>query len=55
MMKLLSEVEKSHYEENGFVMLRNVFTQDEIEEMSLEYDNLFKVKLKWALAKIRFT
>ena len=45
-MKFLTEAEKNFYLENGFVHLRNVFDEPEVEEISAEYDDVFRVKKK---------
>jgi hypothetical protein len=44
-MKFLTEPEKVFYLENGFVLLKDVFSREEVEEMSDEYDNIFQVIL----------
>lgn len=44
-MKFLTETEKSFYLENGFILLKNVFDPNELEEVSQEYDRLFQVKV----------
>jgi hypothetical protein len=44
-MKFLTEPEKVFYLENGFVLLKDVFSRDEVEEMSGEYNNIFQVIL----------
>ena len=44
-MKLLNEQQKQFYGTNGFVKLSNIFTKDEIDELSCEYDELFQVHL----------
>jgi hypothetical protein len=47
-MKLLSAEEKTFYEKNGFILLNNIFTSTEIEEISNEYDAIFEVVSAWA-------
>ena len=42
MWKLLTAEEKHFYTENGYVQLSNVFSPDEVEEMSEEYDSIFE-------------
>ena len=42
-MKFLTANQKSFYAENGYIKLENVFTNDEINHMSKEYDDLFQV------------
>ena len=42
-MKFLSAKQKKFYEDNGYVVA-DVFTEEEIEELSLEYDAIFKRK-----------
>ncbi len=42
-MKLLTENQKNFYLENGFVLLENIFSEKEFEEISTEYDNVFQV------------
>jgi hypothetical protein len=44
-MKFLTEPEKVFYLENGFVLLKDVFSREEVEEMSDEYNNIFQVIL----------
>jgi hypothetical protein len=43
MVKFLRGEQKTFYAENGFVQLENVFSSDEVEEMSEEYDRVFQV------------
>jgi len=42
-MKFLADDEYSFYKENGYILLKNVFDPIELEEISQEYDTLFKV------------
>ena len=42
-MKFLTANQKSFYSENGYIKLENVFSDDEINHMSKEYDDLFQV------------
>ncbi len=42
-MKFLTEPEKVFYLENGFVLLKDVFSREEVEELSDEYNNIFQV------------
>ncbi len=42
-MKHLSFEQKQFYHDNGFVKLENIFTHEELTEISEEYDSLFKV------------
>ena len=42
MLKLLTAEEKQFYTDNGYVQLGNVFSPDEVEEMSEEYDDIFE-------------
>ena len=42
MLKLLTADEKQFYNDNGYVHLSNVFSPDEVEEMSEEYDTIFE-------------
>ncbi|KAJ9589693.1 hypothetical protein L9F63_017099, partial [Diploptera punctata] len=41
---LLTEDQLEFYKENGFIQLSNIFTSDEIDEISEEYRTLFKMK-----------
>lgn len=43
---MLSKDQLSFYSENGYVLLDNVFSPEEIEECSSEYDKLFQAKQK---------
>ncbi|KAK0182206.1 hypothetical protein PV327_000367 [Microctonus hyperodae] len=43
-LKFLSSAQKECWRENGYVKLTNVFTPEEILEMSMEYDELFERK-----------
>jgi len=40
----LTEAEKEFYVENGYILLDNVFTKEEIDECCKEYDALFQEK-----------
>ena len=42
MLKLLTSEEKQFYAENGYVRLCNVFSPEEVDEMSAEYDDVFE-------------
>ena len=42
MLKLLTAEEEQFYTENGYVRLGNVFSPDEVDEMSAEYDDVFE-------------
>ena len=42
MLKLLTAEEKQFYTDTGFVHLGNVFSPEEVEEMSQEYDDIFE-------------
>lgn len=46
LLKILTPEQKAHYGENGFVKLTNIFTQEEINELSNEYDVVFEQKLR---------
>lgn len=41
---MLSKEQLDFYSQNGYLLLDGVFTADEIEECSFEYDKLFKAK-----------
>lgn len=41
---MLSEQQLNFYSQNGYLLLDTVFTPQEIEECSLEYDKLFQAK-----------
>lgn len=41
---MLSEKQKKFYSDNGYLLLDGVFTPEEIEECSVEYDKLFQSK-----------
>lgn len=41
---MLSKEQLNFYSENGYLLLDEVFSPEEIEECSLAYDNLFKAK-----------
>lgn len=41
---MLSEEQLSFYSKNGYLLLDSVFTPEEIEECSLEYNKLFQAK-----------
>lgn len=43
-MKYLTSEQKQFYKENGYILLDNIFSPDEIEECSTAYDELFKLK-----------
>lgn len=43
-MKFLTSAQKEFYKDNGFVLLSNVFTHSQCEEMSKDYNNIFKRK-----------
>jgi len=40
----LTPEQKESYKENGFILLDNVFTNDEVEEISQAYDDVFNLK-----------
>ena len=42
-MKFLTKDQKSFYSENGYIKLENILTNDEINHMSKEYDDIFQV------------
>jgi hypothetical protein len=42
-MKFLTEDQKKFYQENGFILLSNVFSEEEFEVISDEYSKVFKV------------
>lgn len=42
----LTAEQKKSYQENGFVLLDNIFTNEEMEEMSEAYDEVFDLKKK---------
>ena len=42
-MKFLSDSQKKNYEENGFILIKNIFEENELVEISDEYDNIFQV------------
>jgi phytanoyl-CoA hydroxylase len=42
-MKFLTEDQKKFYQENGFILLSNVFSEEEFEVISNEYSKVFKV------------
>ena len=44
-MKFLTGDQKKFYEENGFILLSNIFSEEEFEVISEEYSNVFKVTL----------
>ena len=41
---MLSPEQMSSYHENGFILLSNIFSSEEIEECSNEYDYIFNLK-----------
>lgn len=41
---MLSKEQLSFYAQNGYLLLDEVFTPEEIDECSLEYDKLFRAK-----------
>lgn len=41
---MLSTEQLSSYHENGFILLNNIFSKEEIEECSNEYDYIFNLK-----------
>jgi phytanoyl-CoA hydroxylase len=43
---ILTEQQKSSYKSQGFLLLNNVFSEEEIEECSEEYDRIFEAKAK---------
>ncbi|ODM99842.1 Phytanoyl-CoA dioxygenase, peroxisomal [Orchesella cincta] len=43
-MGFLSETQKQFYKENGFILLDNVFSETEIDQCSVAYDELFELK-----------
>lgn len=45
-LKFLTAEQKKCWEENGFVKLSNIFTDEEFNEISSEYDDLFSRKQK---------
>ncbi len=44
-MKFLNNCQKKFYQENGFVLLQNIFEENEFEEISAEYDNIFQANI----------
>lgn len=40
----LTPEQKKSFQENGFILLDNIFTNDEIQEMSDAYDQVFDLK-----------
>ena len=40
-MLLLTEEQKRSYATNGYVLLDNVFTSEEVDEISSAYDSVF--------------
>ena len=44
-MKFLTGDQKKFYQENGFILLSNIFSEEEFEVISDEYSNVFKVTL----------
>lgn len=42
----LTEEQKKSFKETGFVLLDNIFTNEEMEEMSEAYDEVFDLKQK---------
>lgn len=45
-MGRLSEEQKNFYKENGFVVLKDLISKDELASICEEYNKLFDVKLK---------
>lgn len=43
-MGRLSAEEKQFYKDNGYILIQNLFTDQELEELSTEYDDLFRRK-----------
>ncbi|KPI95283.1 Phytanoyl-CoA dioxygenase, peroxisomal [Papilio xuthus] len=43
-MTRLTAEEKKFYKDNGYILIRNPFTAEELEELSTEYDDLFRRK-----------
>ena len=43
-MKFLSKLQKDFYSQNGFIKLENLLSDEEIEEASNAYSDLFKVQ-----------
>lgn len=41
---MLSKEQLHFYSQNGYLLLDGVFTSEEIEECSVEYDKLFQAK-----------
>lgn len=39
---LLTEEQKQFYKENGYLLVKNVFTEEELKEIETEYENLFR-------------
>lgn len=42
----LTEAQKEFYKENGYIQLSNIFTPEEVEEISQAYDSVFERKKK---------
>lgn len=45
-MPLLTEEQQKFWDENGYVLLDDIFTSEEVEEMSEAYDEIFNMKKK---------
>ncbi|XP_068619248.1 probable phytanoyl-CoA dioxygenase [Battus philenor] len=43
-MGRLTASEKKFYKDNGYILISNLFTEDELSRLSQEYDNLFQRK-----------
>lgn len=43
-MKVLTDVQRDFYKSNGYIQLSNVFSVEAIDEVSVEYDRIFKVE-----------
>lgn len=52
-MGRLSSEQKKFYKENGYLILKNIISEEMLKEMSTEYDNLFErandknVEISW--------
>lgn len=40
----LTAEQKKHYKDNGYIVMKDALTKDEVDELSREYDALFKRK-----------
>lgn len=43
-MGRLTQEQKQFYKDNGFILLKNLITEEELNQMVTEYDALFKRK-----------